>query len=130
VVITAINSSMTFNKKETTATETCEVVAWEGAKELKNISISTKTDESLPDNKIIITNPGETGSQAFDVTVTLTDGNKVSKEITVNWTVVEDGAPGESVYAIVEPNTLHKDPIPNSISVEIYKKVGSEAPTA
>jgi hypothetical protein len=127
---------MTFNKKETTVTETCEVVAWEGATELNNISISkdggslSASNLNINGNKIIITNPGETGSQTFSVTVTLTDGNTVPKEITVNWTVVEDGAPGESVYAIVEPNTLHKDPIPNSISVEIYKKVGSEAPTA
>ena len=144
VAITVINSSMTFNKNEESDFEECEVTVYEGANKIlvtdieytepdfayDNGDISITKDGT--NNKIIakIINPKETGSYSFTITATLSTGEQIEETITVNWTAVEDGAPGESIYAIVEPNTLHKGSIPNSISVEIYKKVGDGAPTA
>jgi hypothetical protein len=144
VAVTVINSSMTFNKKEDSDFEECEITVYEGADKIPvtdiectepdftyvNGSISIEKDEI--DNKIIatVTNPQETGSYSFTIKATLSTGELIEETITVNWTVVEDGTPGESVYAIVEPNTLRKGSISEYIGVEIYKKVGDGAPAA
>ena len=105
IAITLSNPTMTFHTNTGGESETCQVIVYEGNKQLSatstsgaRFSVAEKTDTSnkasVKDGVITIADPGDNnGSATFTITVypSTGDNDKTSKDVTIFWKTVKDG---------------------------------------
>lgn len=140
ISISLSNPTMVFNSNNSSETETCKVIVYEGGTTLSPGSGNGKfsitavsanaSQDVIKDDTITIAKPTTATTKTYRVTIKPTaGGNEQTSTITINCTLVDDGEDGVYTSLQADPAVIHSTDLSkteNYITFTAYEKVGGK----
>lgn len=139
ISISLTNPTMVFNSNNSSETETCKVIVYEGGTTLSpgsgngKFSITAVSENAsqdvIKDDTITIANPTAATTKTYEVRIKPTaGGDEQTSTITINCTLVDDGEDGIYISLQAEPSVIHSTDLNSEgvITFTAFEKVGGK----